>query len=250
MLVRKCIKNRPLQNGGSMLKNRFNIDDIPAVLWGEESEKIVIAVHGNMSNKEDVPIEMFAKHGTNKGYQVLSFDLPQHGERKMESIPCKVQYCVKDLMKVMEYAKSNWKQISLFANSMGVYFSLLAYQNVPLQKAWFLSPLVDMRRMIENMMKWFQISEERLEREQTIATPIGQNLYWDYYSYVKEHPIDTWNTPTVILYGTEDNMCEFDTISNFADTFSCKLEIAQDAEHYFHTDEQLKQLDNWLDEVV
>lgn len=232
------------------MKSQFEIKNIPAILWGKDSDKVVIAVHGNMSNKEDIPIEMFAEHAIRKGYQVLSFDLPEHGDRKNEDTPCKVQNCVEDLMKIMQYTKSRWNQISLFANSMGAYFSLLAYKDVQFQNAWFLSPLVDMRRVIENMMMWFEISEERLEKEQIIPTPIGQTLYWDYYTYVKEHPVNTWNVPTEILYGSKDDISDFDTISKFAEQFSCKLKIIQDAEHYFHTEEQLKELDDWLEEVV
>jgi len=236
--------------GGFMLKNRVKINNIPAVLWGMESEKVVIAVHGNMSNKEDVPIEIFAENACNKGYQVLSFDLPEHGDRKSESTLCKVQFCVNDLLEVMEYADSRWSKISLFANSMGAYFSLLAYKDMPLEKAWFLSPVVDMRRIIENMMLWFQISEEDLKREQTISTPIGQNLYWDYYSYVIEHPIEKWRVPTCILYGSKDELCEYDTISKFADQFSCKLRIENDAEHYFYNKEQLETLEDWLQQEI
>src|SRR5699024_8993303 len=104
----------------------------------------------------------------------LSFDLPEHGDRKDEVTPFKVQYCVRDLLSIMNYAKSRWKHISLFANSIGAYFSLLAYQSELLDKAWFLSPVVDMQRIIKNIMLQFDITEERLKREQTISTPIGQ----------------------------------------------------------------------------
>ena len=65
-----------------MKKEFFKINNIPAVLWGETSEKIIIAVHGNMSHKEDIPIEILAEIGNQKNYQILSFDLPEHGERK------------------------------------------------------------------------------------------------------------------------------------------------------------------------
>ena len=44
-----------------MLKDNFKIGDIPAVLWGDKSEKIFIAVHGNMSNKEDTVIQILAE---------------------------------------------------------------------------------------------------------------------------------------------------------------------------------------------
>lgn len=64
-----------------MLKDNFNINNIPTVLWGDKSEKVFIAVHGNMSNKEDAVIQILAEEANQKGYQVLSFDLPEHGEK-------------------------------------------------------------------------------------------------------------------------------------------------------------------------
>lgn len=228
----------------------FRINSIPAALWGETSDKVIIAVHGNMSYKTDVPIRFLAQKALPRGYQVLSFDMPEHGDRKIENTPCKVQYCVKDLVTIMQYAKVKWKHVSLFANSMGAYFSLLAYHNEALEKAWFLSPVVDMQRIIENMMKSFHITEERLKNKETISTPMGQNLYWDYYCYVKEHPINHWKIPTNILYGSKDDLCESDTIFKFAEQFSCKLEIMQGAEHYFHTSEQLEVFSTWIEKTM
>ncbi len=73
-----------------MQKEFFSINQIPAVLWGKRTEKLIIAVHGNHSNKTDLPIEYLAQAATTKGYQILSFDLPQHGERKNKIPPCKM----------------------------------------------------------------------------------------------------------------------------------------------------------------
>ncbi len=44
-----------------MLKDNFNISNIPAVLWGDKSERVFIAVHGNISNKEDAVIQILAE---------------------------------------------------------------------------------------------------------------------------------------------------------------------------------------------
>lgn len=51
-----------------------------------------------------------------------------------------------------------------------------------------------------------------------IETPIGQKLYWDYLCYVKEHPINTWNIDTYIMYGAKDELCEFKIINDFTKT--------------------------------
>lgn len=233
-----------------MKKRKFEIEGIPAVEWGAKKEHVYIAVHGNMSNKEDTIIKLLAEIAVEKNCQVLSFDLPQHGERKKIGIPCKVQFCVKDLKIIMLYAKQHWKNISLFACSMGAYFSLLAYKEEALKQCIFLSPVVDMEHIISNMMMLFKVTPERLEKEQEIETPIGQILYWDYYCYVKEHPVDTWNVPTGVLYGAKDDLCEFEIINNFVKKFRCQLEVMQQGEHFFYTNEQLNVFQNWLKNIM
>ena len=95
-----------------MKTERINIDGIPSIIWGEKSSKVFIAVHGNMSNKEDEVIKILAEKVVSMGYQLLSFDLPEHGERKENTTYlCKVQNCVKDLNSVIEYTKKNYNEI-------------------------------------------------------------------------------------------------------------------------------------------
>ena len=229
-----------------MVGHHFQIENIPAVLWGNKSDKLFIAVHGNMSNKADSSIVILAEEAAAAGYQTLSFDLPQHGGRNDDTYACTVQNCIRDLSTIEAYAKTLSNDISLFACSMGAYFSLLEYNRKPLKQCLFLSPVVNMERIIKNMMTWFNVSESRLETEKEIPTPAGQTLYWDYYCYVKEHPVVVWNNPTSILYGSEDNLCEFDIVSEFAKRFNCNLHVMANGEHYFHTEEQLQYLRQWI----
>ena len=78
-----------------------------------------------MSNKEDDVIKILAENATSKCYQVLSFDLPEHGERKYnKEYLCNVQNCVNDLKQIIEYSKKNYVEINLWACSMG---HILAY---------------------------------------------------------------------------------------------------------------------------
>lgn len=233
-----------------MIKKYFKIENIPAILWGESSENIFIAVHGNLSNKEDDIIQIFAKKAVSLRYQVISFDLPEHGERVEEDIKCKVWDCVRELNLIMNYVKQNWNNISLFACSMGAYFSLLAYKDDFIKQSLFISPVLNMKRIIDNMMIWFDIDEEYLKSKQTVKTPIGQNLYWDYYCYVKDNPIDKWNIPTNILYGLKDDLCESDIVFKFVKRFNCNITVMNKGEHYFHTQEQLKFFKQWVDESI
>ena len=133
-----------------MKKECIIINDIPSIMWGEKSNKVFVAVHGNMSNKEDEVIKILAEKVLLKGYQLLSFDLPEHGERKDNTnYLCKVQNCLKDLKQIIEYAKKNYEEINLWACSMGAYFSLLAYKDENINRCLFLSPVVNMNAIID-----------------------------------------------------------------------------------------------------
>jgi len=225
----------------------FQIGSIPAALWGPPSERVIVTVHGAQSGKTDVPFRLLAE--AKPGCQVLSFDLPEHGERKEESALCKPPVCVQELSGVLDYAESRWRRIGLFAVSMGAYFSLLACQGREIGHVWFLSPVVDMERLTRDMMGWFQISEARLEREQAVPTPMGQTLYWDDYCYVRRHPIRRWPFPTDILRGSGDTLCAEEAVTGFARRFSCRLRTAEGAGHWFHTPEELDALSRWLRET-
>ena len=230
--------------------DRLKINNIPSIIWGEKSNKVFIAVHGNMSNKEDDVIKILAEKVTSNGYQVLSFDLPEHGERKDDTnYLCKVQNCVKDLNQIIEYAKKNYQEINLWACSMGAYFSLLAYKDYNIKKCLFLSPVVNMKVIIDNMMLWSNTTEKELEEKREIKTDFGQTLYWDYYEYVKNNPITKWNKKTSVLYGNKDNLQDENIIKDFCNKFNCELSILENGEHYFHTEEQLNFYKNWLNAI-
>ena len=234
-----------------METKRIKINNIPSIIWGEKSSKVFIAIHGNMSNKEDKVIEILANKVTNKGYQLISFDLPEHGERKIDTnYLCKVQNCINDLKQIIEYAKANYNEINIWACSIGAYFSLLAYKDEDLKQCLFLSPVVNMKIIIENMMLWSNTTEKELNEKQEIKTDFGQTLYWDYYLYVKENPITNWNKKTYILYGNKDNMQNESIIKDFSNEFNCDLTILKNGEHYFHTEEQLNFYNDWLDKII
>ena len=54
----------------------------------------------------------------------------------------------------------------------------------------------------------------------------------------------------VVLNGNKDNMQEQNIIKDFSDKFNCELSILENGEHYFHTEEQLKYYENWLDGII
>lgn len=204
-----------------------------------------------MSHKEDEAIKIFADKICNHGYQVLSFDLPEHGDRKDDlSYKCTIQNCVSNLESIMEYAKSNYSEINLWACSMGTYFSLLAYKDFDIKQSIFLSPIVNMKIVIENMMKISNANYEKLKQEKIIKTNFDQELNFFIYEFVKNHPIEKWNSKTKILYGEKDNFQDEKLMKDFCENFKCDLTILKNGEHFFHTKDQLDFYKKWIDKII
>ncbi len=227
-----------------MLTTTINIDGIPGLLWGAPADKLIIAIHGMLGSKED--FVLLAAETVSKGYQVLSFDLPEHGERKNEAYACTPHNAIKDLTSVMNYAQTLSGCISLYACSLGAYFSLLAYQDTALEQCLFQSPVVDMLRLIGNMMKAANISEKQLKTEKVIANRYGPKFEWEYYSYVKAHPIEKWRIPTSILMGAEDEVSEVDTVKAFASRFNASLKLLEGSKHYLHGEKESQEMKEWM----
>lgn len=230
-----------------MKKLKIAIGGIPAIVWGEPSEKVYIHVHGKMSCKEYA--QAFAETAEKKGYQTISFDLPEHGERTDGDYRCDIWNGIHDLNRIADYVFSKWNQIALYACSLGAFFSLHAYSDRKIEKCLFQSPIVDMEYLIQQMFLWFQVTEERLCVEKEIPTPVD-TLRWDYYQYVREHPVCDWSIPTAILYGGKDNMQSAEVIRNFAQRYSCDLTISQDSEHAFMQNGDKSIVEKWLEKNI
>ncbi|MGM9647492.1 MAG: alpha/beta hydrolase [Eubacteriales bacterium] len=227
--------------------SKIKIDGIPAILWGNPADRMIIATHGSHSSKIDDCIWIFAEEATAKGYQVLSFDLPQHGERVYESDPLMPDQCVRELQTMYAYAAAHSQSVALFGCSMGAYFELLSFANAPIERAWFLSPVTDMERIIHNLMYYCHVTEEELKQRGKVDNDI-EPLYYPYYEYVKNNPIVSWMHPTHILRGEQDTLCEGAVVKGFADRFGCELTECRDSKHWFHTDAELEFFRHWIKE--
>ena len=135
--------------------------------------------------------------------------------------------------------------LTLVANSIGAFFSMSSPDELPIDKAYFISPVVDMEKLIGNMMMWTGVTEQELAEKREIPTEFGETLSWDYLTYVREHPI-SWHIPTRILYGEHDNLTSLETMSAFAGRIGAELTVMPKGEHWFHTEEQMQFLDRWI----
>jgi len=145
---------------------------------------------------------------------------------------------------VLKISKQH-KNIILTANSIGAYFALNADIDTYITKAFFISPILDMEQLILNMMSQANVTENELRRAGIIQTAFGEELSWEYLSYIREHHI-SWNVPTEILYGSEDNIVSVDTAEAFVKKHNASLTVMNGGEHWFHTKEQMDFLDKWI----
>ena len=151
----------------------------------------------------------------------------------------------KEFSNFIDNIYTKYKKISIIANSIGAYFTMLSLTNKNIEKAFFISPIVDMEKLITDMMFLENITEEELYKKKKIKTSFGETLSWDYLTFARKNPIE-WNIPTYILYGENDDLTSYETILNFTNKSKANLTIMKGGEHWFHTDEQIEFLNNWI----
>ena len=223
---------------------RFNIGAIPAVAYGAPSERVWLFVHGKQGRKEEG--QLFAQTVCPNGWQVISIDLPGHGERAGEGMAAfDPWHVVPELRTVMDALRKRWKHVALRATSIGAWFSMLTFEDAQPERALFVSPVLDMDALITRMMGWAGVTEAELKARGTIPTDFGETLDWSYRQYAKDHPIQRWDCPTAILYAGGDTLTERETVETFAERFGCGLTVYSEGEHWFHTPEQLCVLKDW-----
>ena len=154
-----------------------------------------------------------------------------------------------ELRAAFDEAAGRFDRVTLIANSIGAYFSMLALGDRAIERAFFISPIVDMERLILDMMGWAKVSETELRERQKIATSFGETLSYPYLTYVREHPIH-WAIPTQILYAGRDSLTSRGTVEAFAQAHHAGLTVMEDGEHWFHTPQQLAFLDAWLTDCI
>ena len=194
-------------------------------------KNVVIYIHGKYGTAEE------AEH-----YKKIFNEADIIGFEYTSEYPWDFQ---KEFSNFIDNIYTKYKKISIIANSIGAYFTMLSLTNKNIEKAFFISPIVDMEKLITDMMFLENITEEELYKKKEIKSSFGETLSWDYLTFVRKNPIE-WNVPTYILYGEKDNLTSYETILNFTNKSKANLTIMRDGEHWFHTDEQIEFLNNWI----
>ena len=75
-----------------------------------------------------------------------------------------------EIRAAVEKLKAEYENIILIANSIGAFFSMSAGIDSMIQKAYFISPIVDMEKLIGNMILWANVTEAELKAKGVIRT--------------------------------------------------------------------------------
>ncbi len=170
-----------------------------------------------------------------QGYDLRGVDLPDLTPWGAESA----------IQKAFRELEGEYGRVSLLANSLGAYCAMYALRDYPVERALFISPILDMERLILDMLSWAGADEGELRERGEIPTDFGETLSWGYLDFVRAHPI-RWPHPTHILYAQGDHMTAPATVEGFARAHGASLTVMEGGEHWFHTPEQLAFLNSWL----
>ena len=194
-------------------------------------KRLIIYIHGKGGNAEE------ANHYRPlfTGSDVIGFDYTSQNPWDAKN----------EFPGLFDSCSNAYDEVILIANSIGAFFTMSALAEKNISKALFISPIVDMEKLITDMMMWSNVTEGELQSKQEIPTAFGETLSWEYLCYVRKHPI-RWHIPTCILYGGKDNLTSRATISEFSEQIGANLTVVEGAEHWFHTTEQMKVLDHWV----
>ena len=194
-------------------------------------KQLVIYVHGKGGTADEVKHykPLFAES------DVIGFDYKSQNPWEAKS----------EFSQFFDWHSKGYDSVILIANSIGAFLSMHALAEKKISQAMFISPIVNMEKLICDMMMWSNVTEDELQGKKEIPTAFGETLSWEYLCYVRKHPIK-WSIPTCILYGGKDNLTSIDTISEFTNQIGATLTVMGDGEHWFHTDAQMKVLDNWI----
>ena len=125
------------QNSEMMVIAKIHVWKVPVLLYGDFADRVLIYIHGQGGRKEEA--ESFAEIATNYGWQVISADFPEHGEKKDKArfVPWEV---------IPELQKSNLATayFELLANNFGLGTAIMSY---PSDVICQLAP--NARRMLE-----------------------------------------------------------------------------------------------------
>ena len=144
------------------------------------------------------------------------------------------------------------KDVIVIANSMGAFYTYAYLDQTKIKQAFFISPLANMKSIIECRMDKEGVTEKELKHKKYIKLDNGQEFdYYFFKKYVLDKHIDKWDVPTEILYAENDQIIKREDVVSFVKKHpNTNLTIKHNSLHYLHTAEELEFIKNWILERI
>lgn len=235
------------------MEKKFDINEegfsIRCKLFTRDSDKmvrtfrdVVIVTHGFGSHKDTAGTANFGEHMVNKykGYAVIAFDWPCHGEDARKKL--EIGECMTYLRLVTAYAKNELQaeRVYNYSTSFGAYLTLryMVEQENPFAKIALRSPAVNMFESMEkhltedNRAKLAKGKDVQVGFERKLK--IDNSLLESLESFdVREHEYFDFADDMLILHGTKDEMIPFAISQEFAENNVIEFVAVEGANHPF-----------------
>lgn len=212
------------------------------------SSETVIAIHGFAGTRKSKTILNLAEKLNKSGIEVVSFDLPGHGNSELDGSQLTVSNCLDDIETVYNHitALSSDKPISIFATSFGAYLALLytdrsrhKFKNIVLR-----CPAIDMYSCMSTLLN-------NNPNEITYPVTLGYNrkidIYKEFIEELKENnvfeEIALNKNNITIIHGVDDSIAPIEMSRKAAEiNKNIKLIEIPNCEHVLRDDDGGKQL--------
>lgn len=199
----------------------------------------------NRNNMKKLAIYIHGKGGSAAESEHYATLLKEYDVIGLDYKANDVWQALEEFPKHYDSVRVGYDEVIVIANSIVAYYTMQALWDRNIIKAFFISPIVNMEKLISDMMMWANVTEDELREKKLIETSFGETLSWEYLCYAREST-DKWAISTDILYGTADNLTSLETVTEFAVKHNASLTIMENGEHWCHTDEQMRVVDEWI----
>ncbi|MBE6614994.1 MAG: hypothetical protein E7631_06800 [Ruminococcaceae bacterium] len=123
-------------------QNLAGSGSLPAVLYGEKSDRVYLYLHGKHGCKEEAAALAPVLCGA--GWQILAVDLPEHGERKNDpedKKECFPWTVIPEWKAVVRWLDERYSRVALCAVSVSAWFVMRTFRDRAFDHALFTPPL-------------------------------------------------------------------------------------------------------------
>ena len=221
--------------------SRFAMEQTPIVIYGEETDRAFLFFH--WENKNRFAIEPFAELALAHGWQVVDAEMAQSGETEEQRAlhPWQPVLFLKNLL---VHAKRRWENIGVFADSVGAWLCMLAFEGAGVERCLFLSPVLDMADVIASKLDQAGITPAQLRRQKTVSA--GEyELTYDYFRWLQRHRAHALCENTAVLLGGQDPLVSKSSVQRFCGKEGAIITTLPGCDHWFETERAQQLAQDW-----